>query len=163
MTLTGVLCVGCSARPSRGSNSGGEPPPSGRTNGKGLRHFSMKVQSATWVHGLNRLSCYPSACCILYVQKSGNGSAPKQGMGRAATRATYTCPCSQAFAKGAGSSAATGFAKGCCCARACSLASANCRDVCRSLSMLLWSAVPILIFHSHIMMYAVSFLIIFWF
>ncbi|DBA78529.1 hypothetical protein WJX79_005295 [Trebouxia sp. C0005] len=32
-----------SARPSRGSNSGGEPPPSGRTNGKGLRHFSMKA------------------------------------------------------------------------------------------------------------------------
>ncbi|DBA90109.1 TPA: Transcription factor dpl-1, variant 2 [Trebouxia sp. C0004] len=43
LTLTGMYCGGCSARPSRGSNSGGEPPPSGRTNGKGLRHFSMKA------------------------------------------------------------------------------------------------------------------------
>jgi len=64
MTLNGLLCVGCSARPSRGSNSGGEPPPSGRTNGKGLRHFSMKVQSATLVHGYTRLSCNTPAFCI---------------------------------------------------------------------------------------------------
>ncbi|KAL3144543.1 hypothetical protein ABBQ32_004274 [Trebouxia sp. C0010 RCD-2024] len=32
-----------SSRPSRGSNSGGDQAPAGRTNGKGLRHFSMKA------------------------------------------------------------------------------------------------------------------------
>ncbi|KAL3155012.1 hypothetical protein ABBQ38_011536 [Trebouxia sp. C0009 RCD-2024] len=32
-----------SSRPSRGSNSGGDQAPPGRTNGKGLRHFSMKA------------------------------------------------------------------------------------------------------------------------
>ena len=38
-----MQCVWCSGRPSRGSNSGGDPAPTGRNSGKGLRHFSMKV------------------------------------------------------------------------------------------------------------------------
>ena len=40
-----MLCCGYSGRPSRGSNSGGDPAPAGRNSGKGLRHFSMKVCS----------------------------------------------------------------------------------------------------------------------
>ncbi len=124
MTLIGMLSVGCSARPSRGSNSGGEPPPSGRTNGKSLRHFSMKVQSATLVLKPSELQ-HPSSLHSICIQvRQWFCATNRLWADQGSNKSDIHAPLQSGICRAAGSSAATGFAKGCCCARACSLASA---------------------------------------